>query len=60
MLRCVKLREVLSDLLAVAGLGALCTAAWWLSPIVGLAAVGASLLLLGVALWAGQDDVKKR
>lgn len=58
MLGAVKPREVVSDVLAVAGLGALCTAAWWLTPIAGLAAIGASLLFLGVALWASGDGSK--
>ncbi|WP_198045578.1 hypothetical protein [Kitasatospora mediocidica] len=40
-------RQVLSDLLDVAGLVALDTAAWWWCPIAGLVVLGGALLLAG-------------
>lgn len=58
MLAPVKPREVLSDVLAVGGLAALCTAAWLWAPLAGLAATGAALLFLAWAIWAagGADE----
>jgi hypothetical protein len=40
-------RRPLSDLVDLAGLGCLDTAAWWLHPVAGMAVLGAFLLLVG-------------
>jgi hypothetical protein len=43
-------RRALTDLIDVAGLGCLVSAAWWWQPIIGLAALGLVLLFIGWAV----------
>lgn len=40
-------KRALSDLVDLAGLGCLDTAAWWIHPVAGMAVAGAVLLLIG-------------
>lgn len=39
--------RLVSDLVDLAGLACLDTAAWWIHPVAGMAAAGAMLLLIG-------------
>lgn len=48
-------REAVSDAVEVAGIGCLVGAAWWWVPILGLVALGLSLLLVGWVLGADES-----
>lgn len=45
--RPAKPQRIASDLVEIAGMGCLVTAAWWWLPIAGLIALGLALLLIG-------------